>query len=54
MKKQIIVVRIDMSDSNVPLDSQISNLCEVNFASGYTLISTFVHAENLVLIFKLL
>lgn len=43
-----------MSMDSVALDDQIANLCEVNAVAGYELASAFTHAENLVLIFKLL
>ena len=52
MKKLIIVNRIDLADNTVPLDEQINNLCEVNFAAGYELVSTFICGGFLVLLFR--
>ena len=54
MKKKAIVNRIDLTNVTVPLEDQINNLCEVNYAAGYELASTFVFGSNLVLIFRLL
>lgn len=54
MKKLTLIQRIDMTDDSLPLNQQIENLCDVNQAAGYALVSTFVHETNLVLIFKLI
>lgn len=54
MKKRIVVQRLDLSDTALPLDHKIENLCEVNFAAGYELAAAFVQGSNLILIFKLL
>lgn len=52
-KKRVIVMRLNITDTSTPLDNQISDLCAVNYAAGYTLVSTFVHEASLVLIFQL-
>jgi hypothetical protein len=54
MKKRVIVNRINMADTSLPLDDQIVNLCTTNYAAGYELTSTFTQGSDLVLIFKLL
>lgn len=54
MTKLTVLNRINLSDTSVPLDEQIENLCVVNFAAGYELASTFVYYPDLILIFKLI
>jgi hypothetical protein len=48
----VVVQRIDMAKTGIELDKAIADLCHINAVAGYTLASTFVHLNNLVLIFQ--
>lgn len=45
-------LRLPLDDKTKPLPDRISELCEVQRIAGFILMSTFVYADNLFLIFQ--